>query len=134
MLVYLARESRVKVVDFGPVSPRALDPADFPLSGGFAGDLFAWPAVREDRNVHGPLSFALPGEVDGLGLALERFGTQTLATVLQPAIDLAEEGIAVDWHLTLKVATLAGELARYSVTPDIWLPPGESPPPPPATP
>src|SRR4249920_1652507 len=64
MLVYLAKENRVEVVDFGPVSPRALDPADFPLSGGFAGDLFAWPAVKEDRNVHGPLSFAVPGEVD----------------------------------------------------------------------
>src|SRR5207245_6685777 len=75
MLVYLAKEDRVQVVDFGPVSPRALDPADFPLSGGLAGDLFAWPAVVEDRNVHGSLSFALPGEVDGLGLALERCGT-----------------------------------------------------------
>src|SRR5260221_8778246 len=134
MLVYLAKENRVEVVDFGPVSPRALDPADFPLSGGFAGDLFAWPAVRDDRNVHGPLSFAVPGEVDGLGLALERFGTQTLATVLQPAIALAEEGIAVDWYLTLKVATPAKELARYSATRDIWLPAGMPPPSPPDTP
>ena len=134
MLVYLAKENRVEVVDFGPISPRALDPADFPLSGGLAGDLFAWPAVVEDRNVHGPLSFALPGEVDGLGLALERFGTRTLATVLQPAIELAEQGIAVDWYLTLKVATLAGELARYSATRDIWLPAGMPPVTPPDAP
>src|SRR6266446_7165312 len=134
MLVYLAKENRVEVVDFGPISPRALDPADFPLSGGFAGDPFAWPAVVEDRNVHGPLSFALPGEVDGLGLALERFGTRTLATVLQPAIELAEQGIAVDWYLTLKVATLAGELARYSATRDIWLPAGMPPVTPPDAP
>ncbi len=134
MLVYLAKENRVEVVDFGPVSPSALDPADFPLSGGLAGDLFAWPAVAEDRNVHGPLSFAIPGEVDGLGLALERFGTQTLATVLRPAIDLVEEGISVDWYLTLKIATLASELARYSVTRDIWLPAGMPPATPPDTP
>src|SRR5258708_3321402 len=96
MLVYLARENRVKVVDFGPVSPRALDPADFPLSGGFAGRPFAWPAVREDRNVHGPLSFALPGEVYGLGLSPKRSGTRTPATVLQPAVDPAHAGIAGD--------------------------------------
>jgi len=134
MLVYLAKENRVEVVDFGPMSPRALDPGDFPLSGGLAGDLFSWPAVAEDRNVHGPLSFALPGEVDGLGLALERFGTRTLAAVLQPAIELAEEGIAVDWYLTLKVATLAGELARYGVTRDIWLPAGMPPVTPPDAP
>src|SRR5258705_1479356 len=96
MLVYRAKEIRVEVVDFGPVSPRSLDPADFPLSGGFAGDLFAWPAVKEDRNVHGSLSFAVPGEVDGLGLALERFGTQSLAAVLQAAVPLAGERIAGD--------------------------------------
>ena len=134
MLVYLAKEDRVHVVDFGPVSPRALDPADFPLSGGLAGDLFSWPAVAEDRNVHGPLSFALPGEVDGLGLALERFGTQTLAAVLQPAIALAEEGIAVDWYLTLKVSTMASELARYGAARDIWLLAGMPPVTPPDVP
>jgi len=127
MLIYLARENRVAAVDFGPISPRALDPADFPLTSGFATDLFAWPAVREDRNVHGPLSFAVPGEVDGLGLALERFGTQSFAAALQPAIELADRGIAVDWYLTLKVATLARELARYSTTRDIWLPHGLPP-------
>jgi len=94
MLVYIAKEAASRC-RLRPGVPRALDPAAFPLSGGFAGDLFAWPAVRDDRNVHGRCSFVVPGEVDGLGLALERFGTtQTLATVLQPAIDLAEDGIA----------------------------------------
>src|SRR6266700_4002490 len=55
MLVYLARENRVGVIYFDPVPPRALYPADFPLSGGFAGDLFAWPAGRESREGRGPL-------------------------------------------------------------------------------
>jgi gamma-glutamyltranspeptidase/glutathione hydrolase len=128
MLVYSAKRRRVSVVDFGPVSPAGLDPAAYPLAGsGVARDLFAWPAVRDDRNVHGPLSFAVPGQVDGLGLALERFGTLPLAEVLEPAIGLAGQGIAVDWFLTLKVATLAKELARYPVTRDIWLPEGFPP-------
>src|SRR5512137_297218 len=56
MLVYLARENKVHVVDFGPISPRKLDPADFPLTGGMTTDLFTWPSVKDDRNVHGPLS------------------------------------------------------------------------------
>ncbi|MBI3043239.1 MAG: gamma-glutamyltransferase [Betaproteobacteria bacterium] len=129
MLVYSARKGRVSVVDFGPVSPRGLDPAAYPLTGGdtVTRDLFSWPAVEDDRNVHGPLSFAVPGHVDGLGLALERFGTLKLADVVKPAIGLAEQGIAVDWFLTLKVATLAKELARYPVTRDIWLPQGFPP-------
>ncbi len=129
MLVYSAKQGRVSVVDFGPVSPGGLDPAAYPLAGGGATtrDLFAWPSVKDDHNVHGPLSIAVPGQPDGLGLALEKFGTMKLAEVLQPAIGLAEQGIAADWFLTLKVATLAKELARYPVTRDIWLPNGHPP-------
>jgi gamma-glutamyltranspeptidase/glutathione hydrolase len=124
MLVYLAKERRVHVVDFGPVSPRALDPADYPLVGGgvTTRDLFTWPTVKDDRNVHGPLSIAVPGHVDGLGTALEKFGTLSFADALQPAIGLAERGIAVDWYLTLKVATMTRELARYDSTRAVWLP------------
>lgn len=127
MLVYLAKENRVEVVDFGPVSPRALDPADYPLTGGFTSDLFTWPTVKDDRNVHGPRAIAVPGHVDGLGLALEKFGSMKLAEVMQPAIAFAEQGMAVDWYLTLKVATMAKELARYPTTRDIWLPGGFPP-------
>jgi gamma-glutamyltranspeptidase / glutathione hydrolase len=132
MLFYSAQENRVTVVDFGPISPAGCNPADYPLVG--AGvttrDLFTWPSVKDDCNVHGPLSFAVPGEVDGLGLALERFGTLKFSAALQPAIELAEEGIATDWFLTLKVATSAQELARYPTTREVWLPNGY----PPATP
>ena len=122
MLIYLAREKRVQVIDFGPISPRSLNPADYPLTGGYTTDLFTWPTVKDDRNVHGPLSFAVPGHVDGIGLAHERYGTKPFGDLLEPAIELAEQGIAVDWYLTLKVATMARELARYPTARDIWLP------------
>jgi gamma-glutamyltranspeptidase/glutathione hydrolase len=134
MAIHLARERRVAVVDFGPVSPIALDPGAFPLAGGLARDLFAWPAVKEDRNVHGPLSFAVPGLAEGLGLALERFGTLPLAQVLAPAIEAAERGVAADWFLTLKVAASARDLARYPSTRAIWLPHGHPPVTPPDAP
>ncbi len=115
MLVYSAQEDRVRVVDFGPISPQGCKASDYPLVGGgiTTRDLFTWPSVKEDRNVHGPLSFAVPGQVDGMGLALERFGTIPFAAALGPAIELADEGIATDWFLTLKVATNARELSRY---------------------
>ena len=123
MLVYSAKENRVSVVDFGPISPRRLDPGAYPLvgDGKTTRDLFSWPSVKDDRNVHGPLSIAVPGHPDGLGLALEKFGTMKFAEVLKPAIELAERGIAVDWYLTLKVATMAKELGRYPTTREIWL-------------
>jgi gamma-glutamyltranspeptidase/glutathione hydrolase len=112
MLIYLARENRAEVVDFGPIAPRALDPEDYPLTGGVTRDLFTWPSVKDDRNVHGPMSIAVPGHVEGLGLALEKYGTLPFMEAIAPAIALAEEGIAVDWYLTLKVAASARELAR----------------------
>lgn len=127
MLVYLAKEKRVQVVDFGPISPGALNPADFPLTGGFTSDLFTWPTVKDDRNVHGPNSIAVPGHVAGLSLALEKFGKLKFRDVIQPAIKLAEQGMAVDWYLTLKVAISAKELAMYPHTANVYLPGGHPP-------
>ncbi len=127
MLVYLAREQRVQVVDFGPLSPGALNPADFPLVGGFTNDLFTWPSVKDDRNVHGPNSIAVPGHVAGLALALETFGKLPFRDVIQPAIALAEQGIAVDWYLTLKIAITAKALAQYPSSANVYLPGGFPP-------
>jgi gamma-glutamyltranspeptidase/glutathione hydrolase len=127
MLISMAGSDRIEVVDFSPISPRRLNVADFPLTGGVMKELFTWPAVLEDRNVHGPKSIAVPGHVDGLGLALERFGTKSLMEVLSPAIQIAERGIAVDWYLTLKVATMTKELARYPSTRAVWVPDGIAP-------
>ncbi len=127
MLIYLAKEKRVEAVDFGPVSPRSLDTRDYPLAGGTTTDLFTWPSVFGDRNVHGPMSTTVPGVADGLGLALERFGSMPFGEVLAPAIALADIGLPIDWFLTLKVATMAGELARYPSTKGIWLPNGLPP-------
>jgi len=127
MLVYIAKEKKVHVVDFGPISPHRLDPADFPLTGGFTTDLFTWPTVKDDRNVHGPNSIAVPGHVDGLATALAKFGSKSFADVIAPAIELADQGMAMDWYLTLKVATMAKELARYPSTRDVWLPGGYPP-------
>jgi gamma-glutamyltranspeptidase/glutathione hydrolase len=104
-----------------------LNPADYPLTGGYTSDLFTWPTVKDDRNVHGPLSIAIPGHVDGLATALQTFGSLPFREVIQPAIALADQGIAVDWYLTLKVATMARELAQYPTTRDIWLPRGMPP-------
>src|SRR5579862_9700699 len=57
MVVHPAGGARAEVVDFGPVAPAKLDPALFPLTGETRTELFTWPQVVADRNVHGPLSF-----------------------------------------------------------------------------
>jgi gamma-glutamyltranspeptidase/glutathione hydrolase len=127
MLIAMKGAERVQVIDFSPISPRSLNPSDYVLTGGTTQELFTWPTVVEDRNVHGPWSMAVPGQVEGMGLALERFGTKSWMEVLAPAIQIAERGIPVDWYLTLKVATTAAELARYPSTRAVWMPKGLPP-------
>lgn len=136
MLVWLAAEKRVRVVDFSMHAPAGLDPADYPLAGESDGDgngdseaggLFPWPPVLENRNNTGHSAIAVPGNVDGLGLALERFGTMPLADVMAPAIALADAGLPVDWWVTLNVATTAADLALFPASRAVWLPGGLPP-------
>ncbi|MCC7271959.1 MAG: gamma-glutamyltransferase [Alphaproteobacteria bacterium] len=128
MLIYVAREKRVYAVDFTMVAPLGIDPADYPLTGSGGGsDLFGWPGVLEDRNIHGPLSIAVPGYVAGIGLALDSFGTKRLPELMAPAIAHAESGLLVDWYATLMIATGAKELKRYPESAAIWLDDGVPP-------
>ena len=127
MLLGKAGEPPVHAVEFGMVAPRRLDPADYPLAGGQASDLFAWPAVVEDRNVNGYPSIAVPGYVAGISLALETFGTRSWAESLAPAIARAEAGMPVDWYATLKIASGAQVLSRYAASRAVYLPDGVPP-------
>ena len=73
-----------KVVSFPMVSPASATPAMFPLTGGGPdAALFGWPEVVDGANIVGPLSVAAPGTVAGLDLALQAFGTRSLAQSLQ---------------------------------------------------
>src|SRR6202008_4304389 len=63
MVVHPAGAARAEVVDFGPIAPHRLDPAAFPLTGEMRTELFTWPRVVDDRNMHGSLSFAIPSAV-----------------------------------------------------------------------
>ena len=73
MVLYRARERRCEVIDFSMRAPASLDPADYPLTGeGSASDLFPWPRVRDDRNIHGPGAVAVPGVVAGMEAAHRR--------------------------------------------------------------
>ncbi|CAI8057431.1 Glutathione hydrolase 2 [Geodia barretti] len=112
MLVRPAGEAQSYAVSFGMVAPGALDPADYPLTGEAGADLFGWPAVEGDRNTRGPFAVAVPGQVAGLALARERFGSWGWADLVAPACALAERGMEVDWHATVAIAASAPELAQ----------------------
>lgn len=122
MVVYRARERRYEVISFGGESPAALDPRDYPLTGdGTVSDLFPWPRVEGDRNLHGPMSIAVPGVVAGMGEAHGRYGRLDWSDLVLPAVDLAREGLLVDWFTTVNIASAAADLRRYPAAAEIFL-------------
>lgn len=127
-LIHRAGQPRAELLDFGPVAPAAADPADYPLTGRMKQDLFAWPEVEGDRNIHGPLSFVTPSSVAGYATLVERFGSgMPLAELLGPAIALARRGLPQDWYTTLKIANSAKVLRLYPESARIYLPDGLPP-------
>ncbi len=126
-VIHRAGQATAETVDFGPVAPAGLRPDAFRLTGRMKQDLFAWPEVEGDANIHGPLSFAIPSAVAGYAHMHGRWGTLPLSDVLAPAIALAKRGLSQDWFTTLKIANSAAVLARYPASAAIYLPGGLPP-------
>lgn len=116
MIVRMASQGSAKVINFGMRAPSGLNISDFPLTGGVSDDLFPWARVADDRNLHGPLSIAVPGLVDGMGLAHQHFASKPWAELLAPAIKLAGDGPIVDWYASLLIASNAPDLDRYELS------------------
>jgi gamma-glutamyltranspeptidase/glutathione hydrolase len=55
--------------------------------------------IRDNSNHNGLLAVGVPGTVAGMELAHQRFGTLPWADLLQPAIDLARNGIPISWQM-----------------------------------
>jgi len=77
-------------------------------------DMFS--LTRNDRrsSTIGYGAVSVPGLVAGLTAALERHGSLPLATVIAPAIRLAEDGFVVDSLLALSITQYRGKLERFA--------------------
>jgi len=112
MLVHQAAAGETVGFDFGPRSPMRLDPADFVLSEERdEGNLFSWPMVVGKINAVGAKAVVAPTEPAGLAAAHKRFGRMKWRELVAPAAKLAGEGIVVDWHTTLLIASAMADLA-----------------------
>ncbi|MGY4280936.1 gamma-glutamyltranspeptidase/glutathione hydrolase [Bradyrhizobium sp. LM2.7] len=128
MVLYRATENRYEVIDYGMCAPQSLRVADYPLAGkGAASDLFPWPRVKDDRNIHGPGSIAVPGVVAGMEEAHRRHAKLPWKDLLTPAATIAGEGLLVDWWTTLMIASTAADLRRYTASAEIFLKDGLPP-------
>jgi gamma-glutamyltranspeptidase/glutathione hydrolase len=93
-------------------------------------DLFAWPEVEGDINIHGPLSVAIPSAVAGYDYMLRQWGRLPLADIIAPATALARRGLPQDWYTGVKIANSARVIRQYPTTAAVYLPDGLPPVPP----
>src|SRR5215813_5894794 len=121
MVLYRAKENRVEVIDYGMRAPQSLRIEDYPIVDGAASDLFPWARVKDDRNMHGPGSIAVPGMVAGAGEAHRRHARLPWRELLAPAAKLAGEGLLVDWWTSLMIASSAADLRRYPASSAAYL-------------
>jgi len=107
MLIHFAKTGQVVAIDYRETAP-ALAQRDMFLNK--AGE------VDNQLSRFSHLSAGVPGTVAGLALALEKYGSLSLAEVLAPAIQLAEQGFVV-------TPKLSRELKNLAPTPTIFLKP-----------
>ncbi len=86
--------------------------------------LYGWPAVEGDENFLGPRSVGVPGTVAGLCAAQSQLGRLRLRDVITPAIELAADGIEVNWFTSAAIVQEARQLARDPGCSALFLPGG----------
>ncbi|MCB9946346.1 MAG: gamma-glutamyltransferase [Rhodospirillaceae bacterium] len=119
MLVHLAGSGETVAIDYRERAPAASD-RDMYLDAEGNAD----PELSRFTQ----LAVGVPGTVAGLALAHERYGsgTFTLAELMQPAIDLAENGIPVTGGLANSLADLRDRLTRWPTSAAIFYRPDGS--------
>lgn len=73
-----------------------------------------------NQSLLGHRSVAVPGTVAGLVKALEKYGTKSLHDIIQPAVDLAEQGFVVDQKLAARLKECREELLLFPSTVEIY--------------
>ena len=114
-LVYVAREDKVFSVNAEPRAPKLATIEWYEQNNG--GKL----PVSD-----GLLSGGLPGVVDAWYIMLDRWGTMSFEQVLQPAIELAENGFPLSERLSRSIAG-SKKILKYPSTVKIYLPNGQPP-------
>jgi gamma-glutamyltranspeptidase/glutathione hydrolase len=115
ILLYDARAKKVVSINAEPPAPRLATIEWYEKNNG--GKL-----PQSD----GLLAGGVPGVVDAWYLLLDRYGTMTFEQVLQPAIQLAEEGFPLSERLARTIATTT-KIRKYPSTTRVYLPDGRTP-------
>ncbi|HUD65528.1 MAG TPA: gamma-glutamyltransferase [Candidatus Sulfotelmatobacter sp.] len=117
VLVYSAGEKKVYSINAEPRAPKLATIEWYEKNNG--------DKIPESD---GLLAGGLPGVVDAWYTLLDRWGTMSFEQVLQPAIELAENGFALSEYGASYIAG-SKKILKYPTTVKIYLPDGQAPKP-----
>ena len=99
--------------DGSTVLPRAIRPDQFELlAPDQRAGMYGWRATKDDANTTGWQAPGVPGMPALMGEAHRRYGRLAWAAVLEPAIQLAEQGFEVDHYVAMTTASQYDRLTR----------------------
>lgn len=117
MMYYDADENNVSIINSRESAPAGATPDMFLGEDG-------QPLSFAER-VQSGLSVGVPGTLKGLEDSLEKWGTKSLTELLQPSIQMADEGVPVNWVLANAIKNNQTKLSK-SVAKDVFYPNGEA--------
>src|ERR1700682_60352 len=110
-----------RFIDGQSTVPSAVRPDTYTSKPGSAHDVFD---TVGDENLNGPKAVAVPGSLKAWCETLQRFGTMSLAGVIQPAIKHASRGHAATPYLHECIADGAEAMLKDKAISAIYLPNG----------
>src|SRR6476620_2214392 len=110
-----------RFIDGQSTVPLAVRPDTYRSKPGSAHDVFD---TVDDENLNGPKSVAVPGSLKAWCETLRRFGTMSLADVMQPAIKHASRGYAATPYLCDCIGDSAADMSKDKPISTIYLPRG----------
>jgi gamma-glutamyltranspeptidase/glutathione hydrolase len=111
-----------RFIDGQSTVPLAVQPDTYRSKPGSAHDVFD---TVDNENLNGPKAVAVPGSLKAWCETLRRFGTLSLADVMQPAIKHASRGYAVTPYLHECITDGAEEMLKDKPIAAIYLPDGK---------
>jgi gamma-glutamyltranspeptidase / glutathione hydrolase len=116
ILIYNAKEKKVYSINAEPRAPKLATIDWYKKNNG---------GILPDSD--GLLAGGIPGVVDAWYTILDHWGTMSFEQVLQPAIDLAENGFPLSERLSRIIAESQEKIRKYPTTAKIYLPDGRAP-------
>jgi gamma-glutamyltranspeptidase / glutathione hydrolase len=111
-----------RFIDGQSTVPLSVRPDTYRSKPGVAPHVFD---TVDNENLNGPKAVAVPGSLKAWCETLQRFGTMSLADVMQPAIKHASRGFAATPYLHECITDSAAEMLKDKAISAIYLPNGE---------